>query len=90
MEMETKLPLSDLQEILATCCFYIKVHFISLVNPPCEEVYSERSQASRTECSACTDNVASGLGMQGMSRGIKIKGNERIRKNIVSTFWYEK
>ena len=26
----------------------------------------------------------------GMSRGIKIKGNERIYKNIVQTFWYDK
>ena len=28
--------------------------------------------------------------MVGMSRGIKIKGNERNYKNIVLTFWYEK
>ena len=26
----------------------------------------------------------------GMPRGIKIKGNERIYKNIFLTFWYEK
>ena len=26
----------------------------------------------------------------GMSIGMKIKGNERIYKNIVLTFWYEK
>ena len=26
----------------------------------------------------------------GISRGIKIKGNERIYKNIVLTFWFEK
>ena len=25
-----------------------------------------------------------------MSRGIEIKGNERIYKNIVLTFWFEK
>ena len=25
-----------------------------------------------------------------MSRGIQIKGNERIYKNTVLTFWYEK
>ena len=34
------------------------------------------------------------LGMQGIgvriSRGIKTKGNERIYKDIVFTFWYEK
>ena len=28
--------------------------------------------------------------MVGMSRGIKIKENERNYKNIVLTFWYEK
>ena len=28
--------------------------------------------------------------MVGMARGIKVKGNERIYKNIVLTFWYEK
>ena len=28
--------------------------------------------------------------MVGMSRGIKIKGNERNYKNIVLRFWYEK
>ena len=26
----------------------------------------------------------------GMSRGIKIKGNKRMYKNIVLTFWHEK
>ena len=34
------------------------------------------------------------VGMRGirvvMSRGIQIKGNERIYKNTVLTFWYEK
>ena len=34
------------------------------------------------------------VGMPGirvvMSRGIQIKGNERIYKNTVLTFWYEK
>ena len=35
-----------------------------------------------------------GVGMRGIrvgiSRGIQIKGNERIYKNTVLTFWYEK
>ena len=55
-EMETRLPMSALQKIFATCWFCIKLNFISLVNPPCEEAYSEPSQTSGMELSACIDN----------------------------------
>ena len=58
-EMETRLPMPALQEIFATCWFCIKVIFISLVNPPYEEAYSEPSQASRMELSAYIDNGVS-------------------------------
>ena len=34
--METRVPMSALQKIFATCWFFIKSNFISLVNPPCE------------------------------------------------------
>ena len=54
--METRLPMSALQNIVATCWFCIKLNFISLVNPPCEEAYSEPSQTSGMELSACIDN----------------------------------
>ena len=36
--METRVPMSALQKIFATCWFFIKSNFISLVNPPCESV----------------------------------------------------
>ena len=55
-EMDTRFPMSVLQKIFATRWLYIKLHFISLVNPPCEEVYSEPSQTSGMELSACIDN----------------------------------
>ena len=58
-EMETRLPMSALQEIFATWWFCIKVNFISLVNLPCEETYSEPIQTSRMELSACIDNGGS-------------------------------
>ena len=48
-EMETRLPMSALEKIFATCWFCIKFNFISLVNPPCEEAYSEPSQMSGME-----------------------------------------
>ena len=54
--METRLPMLVLQKIFATCWFCIKLNFISLVNPPCEEAYSEPSQTSWLELSACIDN----------------------------------
>ena len=57
--METRLPMPALQEIFATCWFCIKVTFISLVNPPYEEAYSESSQSSRMEFSAYIDNGVS-------------------------------
>ena len=57
--METRLPMLALQEIFAISGFCIKVSFISLVDPPYEEVYSEPSQASRIELSAYTDNGVS-------------------------------
>ena len=44
-----------LQEIFATCWFCIIIIFISLVNPPYEEAYSELSQTSRIELSAYID-----------------------------------
>ena len=53
--METRLPMPALQEIFATCWFCIKVNFISSVNPLCEETYSEPSQTSKMELSACID-----------------------------------
>ena len=53
--METRLPMPALQKIFATCWFCIKV-IISLVNPQCEEVYSEPSQTSRMDLSAYIDN----------------------------------
>ena len=34
--METRVPMSALQKIFATCWFFIKSNFISLLNPPCE------------------------------------------------------
>ena len=43
-EMETRLPMSALQKIFATCWFCIKLNFISLVNPPCEKAYSEEAR----------------------------------------------
>ena len=55
-EMETILPMSALQKIFGACWFCIKLNFISLVNPPCEEAYSEPSQTSGMELSACNDN----------------------------------
>ena len=58
-EIETRLPMPALQEIFATCWFCIKVIFISLVNPPYEEAYSEPSQTSRMELSAYIDNGVS-------------------------------
>ena len=54
--METRLPMSALQKIFATCWFCIKLNFISLVNPPYEEAYSEPSQTSGMELSACIDS----------------------------------
>ena len=58
-EMETRLPMSALQKIFETCWFCIKVIFISLVNPPYEEAYSEPSQTTRVELSAYIDNGVS-------------------------------
>ena len=49
--METRLLMPTLQEIFATCWFCIKVIFISLVNPPSEEAFSEPCQRSRMELS---------------------------------------
>ena len=57
-EMETRLPMPALQKIFATSTFF-KTKFYSLVNPPCEEVYSEPSQTSRMELSAFIDNGVS-------------------------------
>ena len=54
--METRLPMPALQKIFATCWFCIKLNFISLDNPPCEEAYSEPSQTSWLELSARIDN----------------------------------
>ena len=51
--METRLPMPGLQEIFATCWFCIIVVFISLVNPPYEEAFSEPSQTSRMELCLC-------------------------------------
>ena len=47
-----------MQEIFLACWFCIKVNFISLVNPPCEEAYSEPSQTSTMELCAYIDNGA--------------------------------
>ena len=58
-EMETRLLMPALQEIFAICWFCLKVNFISLVNSPCEEAYSEPSQTSTVELSACIDNGVS-------------------------------
>ena len=58
-EMETRLPMPALQEIFATCWFCIKVIFIYLVDPLYEEAYSEPSQTSRMQLSACIDNGVS-------------------------------
>ena len=67
-EMETRLPMSALEKIFATCRFCIKFNFMSLVNPPCEAASSEPSQTSgmklcvlRVNCVwtlwiACIDN----------------------------------
>ena len=55
-EMETRLFIPDLQDVFATCWFCTKVNFIALVNPPWEETYSEPSQTSKMELSACADN----------------------------------
>ena len=49
--------MSALQKIFATCWFSIKLN--SLVNPQCEEAYSEPSQISCLELSACIDNGVS-------------------------------
>ena len=51
-EMESRLSMPALQGIF-TCWFCTKVNFISLVNPPCEEAYSEPSQIPRMELSGC-------------------------------------
>ena len=45
--------MSAFQMIFITCWFCIKLNFISLVNPLCEHAYSEPSQTSGTELSAC-------------------------------------
>ena len=58
-EMETRLPMPALQEIFASCWFYLKVNFLSLVNPTGEVVCSEHTQTSRLELSAYIDNVVS-------------------------------
>ena len=55
-EMETRLPISALKKIFTTCWFCIKLNFISLVNPSCEKAYSEPSQTSGMDLSACIDN----------------------------------
>ena len=55
-EIETRLPMPAFQKVFATCWFYIKSNFNSLVNPPCEEAYSEPSQTSAMEFSTCIDN----------------------------------
>ena len=48
--------MSALQKIFAICWFCIKLSFIYSVNPPCEEAYSEPTQTSGMEVSACIDN----------------------------------
>ena len=58
-EMETRLPMPALQEISTKRWFCIKLNFISLVNPPCEEAYSQPSQPSRMELYAYIDNGVS-------------------------------
>ena len=58
-KMETRLPLSALQEIFATCWFCLKVIFISLVNPPCEEAYSEPNQTSKMDLPTYIGNSTS-------------------------------
>ena len=58
-EMETRLPMPVLQKIFATCWFCVKLNFIFLVNPPCEEAYSEPTQTCRMELSARIDNAMS-------------------------------
>ena len=55
-EMETRFLMQVLQEMFATFWFCLIVNFISLVNPPCVEAYSELSQKSRMELSAYIDN----------------------------------
>ena len=55
-EMETRLPILALQNIFALCWFYVKLNFISLLNPPREEAFSEPRQTSAMELSACIDN----------------------------------
>ena len=46
-ETETKLLMPALQIMFATCWFCLKVNFLSLVNPPCSEFYSEHTQTPR-------------------------------------------
>ena len=55
-EMEIRLPMLVQQKIFGTCWFCIKLNLISLVNPPCEEAYSEPSHTSGMELFACIDN----------------------------------
>ena len=50
-EMETRLPMPAFQKIFKTCWFCVKVIFISLINLPYKEVFSEPSQTSRMELS---------------------------------------
>ena len=56
--METRLPTLALQNIFSKYWVFLKVNFISLVNSPCEEAYSESSQTSWIELSAYIDNDA--------------------------------
>ena len=60
-EMETRSSMLALQEIYATYWFCLKVTFLSIVNPPCEQAYSEPIQTSRMELSAYTDNGVNGF-----------------------------
>ena len=57
--METRLSTLALQNIFSKCWVFLKVNFISLVNSPCEEAYSEPSQTYWIELSAYIDNDAS-------------------------------
>ena len=59
--METRSPMLALQEIYATYWFCLKVTSLSIVNPPCEQAYSEPIQTSRMELSAYTDNSVNGF-----------------------------
>ena len=58
-KMETRLPMPALQEIFAICWFCLKINFISLVNPPNEEAYSNPSMTARTELSVYIGNGVS-------------------------------